>query len=176
MEKIPIEANDSILVSCLEKDYFTSALPWQQRGITPALPLSGYANANFNMSTNFYDNVVLDWNGYKSNMSAKFPGGTYIATNVQTPGVQPGDSTYSMQTKLTAETFKTWINNNSVNLANIATFNVSDLRLAFQVQKFLERNARAGGRYIEFLRAQYGVAPRTKDFKGRNILGVLNNL
>ena len=28
-----------------EKDYFTSALPWQQRGTAPSLPLSGTGSA-----------------------------------------------------------------------------------------------------------------------------------
>jgi hypothetical protein len=36
---------------------------------------------------------------------------------------------------------------------------VSDLRLAFQTQKWLERNARAGTRYTEFLRSHFGVSP-----------------
>ena len=45
-------------------------------------------------------------------------------------------------------------------MASATTFNVSDLRLAFQIQKWLERNARAGVRYTEFLRSHYGVAPR----------------
>ena len=32
---------ENILNRCWEKDYFSSALPWQQRGIAPALPISG---------------------------------------------------------------------------------------------------------------------------------------
>ena len=50
--------------------------------------------------------------------------------------------------------------NNTVNLSSATTFNVSDLRLAFQVQKWLERNARGGARYVEFLRSHFGVSPR----------------
>ena len=33
--------NELILNRCWEKDYFTSSLPWQQRGTAPALPISG---------------------------------------------------------------------------------------------------------------------------------------
>ena len=47
-----------------------------------------------------------------------------------------------------------------VNLNSATTFNVADLRLAFQIQKWMERNARAGVRYTEFLRAHYSVSPR----------------
>jgi hypothetical protein len=48
----------------------------------------------------------------------------------------------------------------TANLANATTFNVSDLRTAFQIQKWMERNARSGVRYTEFLRAHFAVAPR----------------
>ena len=38
-------ADQSVLVRNWEKDYFTSSLPWQQRGIAPALPISGIGKA-----------------------------------------------------------------------------------------------------------------------------------
>lgn len=34
--------NEAILNRNWSKDYFTSSLPWQQRGVTPALPISGF--------------------------------------------------------------------------------------------------------------------------------------
>ena len=37
--------NESILNRDWEKDYFTSSLPWQQRGVAPALPISGATSA-----------------------------------------------------------------------------------------------------------------------------------
>ena len=45
-------------------------------------------------------------------------------------------------------------------MSQASTFDVSDLRLAFQVQKWMERNARSGARYTEFLRSHFAVAPR----------------
>ena len=45
-----------------------------------------------------------------------------------------------------------------VDLSTASTFNVSDLRLAFQIQKWMERNARAGARYTESLKAHFGVS------------------
>ena len=38
---LDINVSDTILRRAWEKDYFTSSLPWQQRGIAPALPISG---------------------------------------------------------------------------------------------------------------------------------------
>lgn len=58
-----------------------------------------------------------------------------------------------------ADTLAT-LNNNTVDLGVASTFDVSDLRLAFQIQKWMERNSRAGTRYTEFLRSHFGVSPR----------------
>ena len=55
---------------------------------------------------------------------------------------------------------KGFLEANTVDLSSATTFNVADLRLAFQVQKWMERNARAGVRYTEFLRSHFGVSPR----------------
>jgi hypothetical protein len=45
-------------------------------------------------------------------------------------------------------------------LSSASSVNISQLRLAVQLQKFLERSARSGVRYTEFLRAHFSVAPR----------------
>ena len=63
------------------------------------------------------------------------------------------------------------LNNNTINLSSATTFNVADLRLAFQIQKFLERNARAGARYTEFLRSHFGVSPRDERLQRPEYIG-----
>lgn len=55
--------------------------------------------------------------------------------------------------------FTQWLNQNSFNFENAGTFDVSDLRDMFQLQKWMERNARGGTRYVEFLKAHFGVSP-----------------
>ena len=59
------ETNESILNRAWEKDYFTSSLPWQQRGIAPALPISGTTSAVWNVEdvagkdgTSYVDNSI----------------------------------------------------------------------------------------------------------------------
>ena len=42
--------NSTVLYRAWKKDYFTSALPWQQRGTAPALPISGVVPVNFGSS------------------------------------------------------------------------------------------------------------------------------
>ena len=44
---LDINTSDTILRRAWEKDYFTSSLPWQQRGIAPALPISGMTSAQW---------------------------------------------------------------------------------------------------------------------------------
>ena len=65
-----------------------------------------------------------------------------------------------MRLNMSAASASLLSNNNSVDFASAVTFNVADLRLVFQIQKWLERNARAGARYVEFLGAHFGVHPR----------------
>lgn len=149
-----------ILNRAWEKDYFTSALPWQQRGVAPALPISGISNAEFalpdaGLFTDTTDMARLAFNG--------------ISTSDDTPyfenasGVRRTDAKNNLESMLS--------NYNTVDLSNATTFDVSDLRLAFQIQKWMERNARAGVRYTEFLRAHYGVSPRDERLQRPEYIG-----
>ena len=70
---------------------------------------------------------------------------------------------------------KASLDNNAVDLSSAVTFNVADLRLAFQIQKWLERNARAGVRYTEFLGSHFGVHPRDERLQRPEYLGGSKN-
>ena len=119
--------NETILNRCWEKDYFTSSLPWQQRGPAPAMPIAGTSSAQWLASAS----------------------GTPVALNHGISDHRPfkNDSI-------------TTFNNNVVDLSVATTFDIADLRLAFQIQKWMERNARAGVRYTEFLQSHFGISPR----------------
>nr|QJB18823.1 MAG: major capsid protein [Microvirus sp.] len=117
--------NELILNRAWTKDYFTSALPWQQRGTAPSLPLTG--------SIPVYASHIGSVSGTDS---AHISGALYITS---------------------LEDFEGQF---QASLNNATTFNVADLRLAFQVQKWMERNARSGVRYTEFLKTHFGENPR----------------
>jgi hypothetical protein len=139
IEEVPLD-NESILHRSWEKDYFTSALPWQQRGIAPALPVS-----------------------ISGNVSAKWSEDSFTQDEALDPAVSfTHDGIMRLMSGYALAGAKTFMNSNVVDGSKFTatTFDVSDLRLAFQVQRWMERNARAGVRYTEFLRAHYGVAPR----------------
>jgi capsid protein (F protein) len=164
--------NNKILNRCWEKDYFTSALPWQQRGTAPALPLAGVSFADF---TDVVCNVPWskDYVGYFQKLlygvSENFNHETDAAYGKFV--VQEAADSSSANFQQNYKTLLKVLNGNKVDLSKATTFDVADLRLAFQIQKWLERNARAGARYTEFLRAHFGVAPRDERLQRPEYIG-----
>ncbi len=145
--------NSTLLYRAWKKDYFTSALPWQQRGISPALPISGVLPVNFGSTSLSLSSPTIVGSGVNSligvnNNGSSSNSGNLISTSNVSPGLHVVDSLNGTHNL-----------NGSVNLENASTFDVAVLREAFQVQRWLEMNARAGVRYTEFLKAHFGYAP-----------------
>lgn len=136
--------NGTLLYRAWKKDYFTSSLPWQQRGISPALPISGTLPLSF-FTERDSESYVSTSNGYFGIQP------TTNGSNVLR--VYSSDSPNGP-----SKTFAYGVTG-SVNLKDATTFDVAVLREAFQIQRWLEMNARAGVRYTEFLKAHFGYAP-----------------
>lgn len=153
-----LETNESILNRSWEKDYFTSCLPWQQRGTAPALPVTGTTSAVWPASFNATWPAVNAANQtsiqYNSATNAPYAAGSKSALEANTIA-------------------KADLDNNTVDLSSATTFDVSDLRLAIQIQRWMERNARAGVRYTEFLNAHFGVSPRDDRLQRPEYIGGL---
>lgn len=161
-------SNNSILHRCWEKDYFTSSLPSQQRGTAPALPISGVLPVDFSSVYNTvrmpdgYDDptIINDASGGSQASIWRLMNTLTFSSNGDRLILGGKGQKYSWDSSEGTEVnYEPAIVRGSVNLNNAATFNVADLRLAFQIQKYLERNMRAGSRYIEFLKAHFGVSP-----------------
>jgi len=118
------------------KDYFTSALPWPQKGASVPLPLGQSALIKSDVALNTDLGV---WSTAINNYSTIYTGGA----NAQLTGNPIGTNGY-----LYAD----------LSTATAATIN--QLRQSFQIQKLLERDARGGTRYTELLRAHFGVTPQ----------------
>lgn len=130
--------NDLVLLRNWSKDYFTSALLTELRGTPPALPITGMGAAEWDTSA-ITDGVPA---------SGQF---NYVESLVADPTIKLNGSTQARDNFIDA------LNNNTVDLSGATTFTVSDLRLAFQIQKWMERNNRGGVRYKEFLQMHWGV-------------------
>ena len=164
--------NSTVLYRAWKKDYFTSALPWQQRGVSPALPISGTIPVD-NLLGSIYalgdnsnplgvDFVTSD--GFSRVMKSNSSGSISFSS-------PPSSDVNVMQVKGVFKPYSSSTPVPSVNLENGTTFDVAVLREAFQIQRWLELNARAGVRYTEFLNAHFGIAPRDEVLQRPEYLG-----
>lgn len=122
-----------------KKDYFTSALPWTQRGNPVRIPLLGEAPVQMTDTGSF--------KAYFSDGSGN-PAGTTLGT--QGSGTVEATGTgkslrFDPQGSLEAD------------LSQATSATINDLRRAFRLQEFLERNAVGGSRLTEIIRAHFGV-------------------
>jgi len=126
---------------CWEKDYFTSALPFAQRGQPVETPLTGTGSVTYK-ETSRVKNFNGDLDGSARSLSrgaiTDEEGGLLLAV---------GDP-----------------NGTNARLENIEEvqmegggFSINALRLAARLQEWLEKMARGGSRYIEQIKAHFGV-------------------
>ena len=116
-------------------DYFTSCLPWPQKGDAVDLPLGTRADIVTDQSETgalgIYSTAEAEWR------DMQIPSGTQVDV---------GPTTIATDTpKMFAD------------LSGATAATINELRLAFQTQRLLERDARSGTRYVETILAHYGV-------------------
>lgn len=153
--------DDQIKYICWEKDRFTSALYDTQRGDRPAIPLQGLTSVQFN-GPNGPISERLDFFGMRGNGIAQSAIPTISGVGVY-PTFDAAKVSGAMYSTGTVDTqasqrFRTWLNNNSLNMSQAVTFDAMDMRRLFQLQKYLERNMRAGARYAEQIPARFGTS------------------
>jgi len=130
-----------------EKDYFTSALPWTQRGGEVSLPISGTADVHLKNPP--YGGAVLRnqagaWLQTDDPLRVESFAGTSESNMVTTnDNLNPIviDPNGSLET----------------DLSTVSATTIEELRKATKLQQWLERNARGGARYIEQILVHFGV-------------------
>lgn len=126
-------------------DYFTSALPAPQKGADVAIGLTGDIPV---VPSATADNDIVSTLKWKALPNNTISGGDLIVN---------GEGTCLIGND--------YIHNNSLvapsnlvgTLSDTSAVSINQLRLAFQMQKLLEKDARGGTRYIEILKSHFGV-------------------
>jgi hypothetical protein len=153
-------------------DYFTSALPWTQKGPGVSIGLAGTASivdptpdSGYLLHSNSNQLAAVS-----ATRAEGKSGGYRVAAGdgVVTFSRHGSDSDSSSvggfagntsgAVTVSAQVGSAYLGNDSyVDLDTSSIFTINSLRTAFQMQKFYERLARGGSRYTEVLRSFFGV-------------------
>lgn len=117
-------------------DYFTSALPWTQKGPGVDISLTGNAPIMAQYTQAPSGTKVSSYTARDGASSTVFNAITFGSPGVS--GALTGEGVYA-------------------DLSDVSAITINGLRTAFQMQKFYERLARGGSRYTEVLRSFFGV-------------------
>ncbi len=146
------------------QDYFTAALPSPQKGPDVMIPVASAGNMPVvSLSTPIPDfaanTAPLNFTAPQfGTVSNKY---TYPVTNPQSTSTQHFGSSAtfksSFATSPNSESGTAPVNLWAISSGNAAAATINQLRMAFQIQKLYERDARGGTRYIEVLKSHFGV-------------------
>lgn len=143
-------------------DYFTSALPAPQKGPDvlipvaqagsyPVVSLSDYVDPSKSTASVAWQR--LDGQNFSYNGSGHLAVGNYGEQNGKYFSGATAGSGVDASTNVDIAPANLW----AVADGNAAAATINQLRLAFQIQKFYERQARGGSRYTEVVRSFFGV-------------------
>lgn len=130
-------------------DYFTSCLPWPQKGPGVEISLGGSAKISASVAGNGRPTFSV------GSADVSFLGELYVGSATSAPLFRDpsgGSRLFGLSWNDPALSVT-----GIADLSSATPISINDLRQAFQIQKLYERDARGGTRYTEILRSHFGV-------------------
>lgn len=134
--------NTALQTIAWEKDYFTSARPWTQKGPEVTIPLVGDAPIQ----------GLAIATAANATATGSLSYGTTADQNIASGQPAFGSASYVVQAQSVAAVGDANRPQLFADLTNVSAANINDLRLAFALQRYEEARARYGSRYTEYLR------------------------
>ena len=160
-----IQLGGKPFVACKYFDYFTACLPGAQKAAGPSvefalnglLPVNAYASKE-NLHVGDPSNPAFAGLDFVNSATTNYSN----PTSAHQLGIHQHSTYYTLDA--TSSTVSgTWIDeylspkNLFANLNNTSIFDINSLRQAFAIQRYYEKLARGGSRYIEFIKSFFNV-------------------
>ncbi|QCQ85042.1 major capsid protein [Blackfly microvirus SF02] len=148
-------------------DYFTSCLPFVQKGVAVQIPVSGNATVKTSAAE------LITGGGPYSPMALRTSGGGVPLTggfNMRSAGGAGGGMNESTVANATGAN-SVIPTNLYADLTTGTIGTINQLRQSVAIQQLLERDARGGTRYTEILQSQFGVTPQDARLQRPEYLG-----
>lgn len=140
-------------------DYFTSALPWPQKGDAVQIPIGTTAPVIGNgKSLGLYDSFQVQ--GLYKDAGDYLRVGVSNIGDIGTTAGQTNTSHFNANIGVSTNPTSSGL---IADLSSATAATINSLREAFQLQRMLERDARGGSRYVELIRNHFGVV--SPDFR-----------